>query len=122
MAWGFSFSYMQIVDLRQIQSRTLEPLFQEEIRRWREDLYWDYRPSIELIRKFIDSRALGGYVAMENGSPPDMGFTFSKITKASSAAYSSPRNTSRRRHAKADHRNAGRLCAPRRVCNGSKRN
>jgi ribosomal protein S18 acetylase RimI-like enzyme len=65
---------MQIADLRQTHSRTLEPLFQEEIRRWREDLYWDYRPSIDLIRKFIDSRALGGYVAIENGHPAGYGF------------------------------------------------
>jgi ribosomal protein S18 acetylase RimI-like enzyme len=65
---------MQIADLRQTHSRTLESLFQEEIRRWREELYWDYRPSIELIRKFIDSRALAGYVAIENGQPAGYGF------------------------------------------------
>ncbi len=65
---------MQIADLRQTHSRTLEPLFQEEILRWREDLHWDYRPSIDLIRKFIDSRALGGYAAMENGQPAGYGF------------------------------------------------
>jgi ribosomal protein S18 acetylase RimI-like enzyme len=65
---------MQIVDLRQIQSRTLDPLFQEEARHWRDELYWDYRPSIDLIRKFIDSRSLGGYVATENGSPAGYGF------------------------------------------------
>ena len=51
-----------------------KPLFQEEVRRWREDLHWDYRPSIDLIRKFIDSRALGGFVAIENGQPAGYGF------------------------------------------------
>lgn len=65
---------MQIVDLRQIHSRSLEGLFQEEARHWREELFWDYRPSIELIRKFIDSRALGGYAAMEAGRPAGYGF------------------------------------------------
>ena len=65
---------MQIVDLRQLHSRSLEKLFEEEIRRWREELYWDYRPSIELIRKFIDSRALGGYASIENGHPTGYGF------------------------------------------------
>lgn len=65
---------MQIADLRQTNSRTLETLFQEEVRRWREDLYWDYRPSVDLIRKFIDSRVLGGYVAVENGQPAGYGF------------------------------------------------
>lgn len=64
----------QILDLRQIQSRSLEPLFQEEARHWRDELHWDYRPSVELIKKFIDSRSLGGYVAMEEGRPAGYGF------------------------------------------------
>jgi ribosomal protein S18 acetylase RimI-like enzyme len=65
---------MQIVDLRQLHSRSLDTLFQEEVRHWREELYWDYRPSIDLIRKFIDSRALGGYAALEDGHPAGYGF------------------------------------------------
>ncbi len=65
---------MQIVDLRQLHSRSLGPLFQEEVRRWREELFWDYRPSIELIRKFIDSRALGGCAAIQNGNFTGYGF------------------------------------------------
>jgi ribosomal protein S18 acetylase RimI-like enzyme len=64
----------QIVDLRQLHSRSLDTLFQEEVRHWREELYWDYRPSIDLIRKFIDSRALGGYAALEDGQPAGYGF------------------------------------------------
>jgi ribosomal protein S18 acetylase RimI-like enzyme len=58
---------MQIVDLRQLHSRALEGLFQEEARHWMDELRWDYRPSLDLVRKFIDSRALGGYAASENG-------------------------------------------------------
>src|ERR1700721_150804 len=65
---------MQIVDLRQTQARNLDPLFQEETRHWRDELHWDYRSSIELIRRFIDSRSLGGYVAMEDGNPAGYGF------------------------------------------------
>jgi ribosomal protein S18 acetylase RimI-like enzyme len=65
---------MQIIDLRQLHSRSLDGLFQEEARHWREELFWDYRPSIDLIRKFIDSRALGGYAAMENDRPLGYGF------------------------------------------------
>lgn len=65
---------MQIVELRQLYSRSLENLFEEEIRRWREELHWDYRPSIDLIRKFIDSRALAGYAAIDNGRPAGYGF------------------------------------------------
>jgi ribosomal protein S18 acetylase RimI-like enzyme len=65
---------MQIADLRQMYSQSLEALFQEEILRWREELSWDYRPSIELIRKFIDSHVLAGYAALENGHPVGYGF------------------------------------------------
>ena len=65
---------MEIVDLRQLHSRSLEGLFQEETRRWREELRWDYRPSIDLVRKFIDSHALGGCVSLENGNLTGYGF------------------------------------------------
>ncbi|HKS82457.1 MAG TPA: GNAT family N-acetyltransferase [Candidatus Acidoferrales bacterium] len=65
---------MQIVDLRQVHSRTLEPLFREEANFWQEELHWDYRSSIDLIRKFIDARSLGGYLALESGQPAGYGF------------------------------------------------
>jgi len=67
-------SLMQIVDLRQLNSRSLEGLFQEEARRWREELLWDYRPSIDLERKFVDSHALGGYAAVQDGRLIGYGF------------------------------------------------
>jgi ribosomal protein S18 acetylase RimI-like enzyme len=65
---------MQIIDLRQVPSRSLEPLFKQEIRHWRDELQWDYRPSVELIRKFIDSKALGGFLITEYGKPAGYGF------------------------------------------------
>jgi ribosomal protein S18 acetylase RimI-like enzyme len=65
---------MQIVDLRQVHSKTLDVLFQEEARHWRDELHWDYRPSIDLIRKFIDSRSLNGYLALDEGRPAGYGF------------------------------------------------
>jgi ribosomal protein S18 acetylase RimI-like enzyme len=65
---------MQIVDLRQVHSRSLEPLFQEEARHWRDELHWDYLPSIDLIRKFIDTRSLNGYLALKDGRPAGYGF------------------------------------------------
>ena len=65
---------MQVVDLRQVHSRSLEPLFQEEAEQWRKDLYWDYRPSQHLIRKFIDAHSLAGYAAFEAKQPVGYGF------------------------------------------------
>ena len=58
---------------RSIRGRSRD-LFQEEAARWRDELHWDYRPSIDLVRKFIDSRALGGYAAIEDGQPAGYGF------------------------------------------------
>jgi ribosomal protein S18 acetylase RimI-like enzyme len=65
---------MPIVDLRQLHSRSLEKLFREETQRWRDELHWDYRPSIDLVRKFVDSHALGGFAAVEAGQPTGYGF------------------------------------------------
>lgn len=65
---------MQIIDLRQIHPRALEPLFQEEGRHWLEELHWDYRPSIDLIRKFIESRSLAGYAALDGRDAIGYGF------------------------------------------------
>lgn len=65
---------MQIVDLRQVHSRSLDGLFREEAKFWQDELHWDYRSSIDLIRKFIDARSLGGYLALENGQPAGYGF------------------------------------------------
>ena len=65
---------MTLVDLRQMNARALEPLFEEEARHWREDLHWDYRGSLELIRRFVDAKSLAGCVAMEEGQPGGYGF------------------------------------------------
>ena len=64
----------QIIDLRQVNSRALDPLFDEEIQRWRDELRWDYRASVELIRKFIDSRSLGGFLVINENQPAGYGF------------------------------------------------
>jgi ribosomal protein S18 acetylase RimI-like enzyme len=65
---------MNIVDLRQTTVRQLEPLLEEEARHWRDDLHWDYRSALELIKRFLDAHALAGCVAFENGTAA--GYTF----------------------------------------------
>ena len=65
---------MRIVDLRQINSRQLEPLLEEEAQHWRKELHWDYRGALELIKKFLDARSLAGCAAMEDGQPAGYGF------------------------------------------------
>src|ERR1051326_5736869 len=56
-----------LLDLRDIKAPYLEPLLQEEIEEWRTDLNWDYHPSAELVRRFVDMRALTGF-ALPGGS------------------------------------------------------
>jgi hypothetical protein len=55
---------MNILDLRQATIRQLEPLLLEEASHWREELHWDYRGALELIKRFLDAHALSGSVAM----------------------------------------------------------
>jgi ribosomal protein S18 acetylase RimI-like enzyme len=58
---------MNIVDLRQTTVRQIEPLLEEEARHWLDELHWDYRGALELIKRFLDAHALAGVVAFENG-------------------------------------------------------
>ncbi len=58
---------MPIVDLRQLTVRQLSPLLEEEARHWHEELHWDYRGSVELIKRFLEARSLAGCAAMEHG-------------------------------------------------------
>ena len=57
---------MNIIDLRQATVRQLEPLLLEEASHWREELHWDYRSALELIKRFLDAHALSGSVALRN--------------------------------------------------------
>jgi ribosomal protein S18 acetylase RimI-like enzyme len=65
---------VELSDLRRVNSRRLKPLFDEEARCWLEQLRWDYGPSLDLIRNFINARALLGYAAWQNGEPAGYGF------------------------------------------------
>lgn len=67
MALAPQFSAFEILDLRHLRARSLEALLEEEQRMWREEMHWDYRPSVELIRKHVEAQNLPGYVAMSHG-------------------------------------------------------
>jgi ribosomal protein S18 acetylase RimI-like enzyme len=56
----------ELVDLRRLSARDLEPLLVEETREWRDELEWDFDKSAELVRRFVDLRALNGYALLEN--------------------------------------------------------
>ncbi|HXE76083.1 MAG TPA: GNAT family N-acetyltransferase [Candidatus Xenobia bacterium] len=65
---------LQILDLRMLRAEVLRALFEEEQQAWREELHWDYRHSVELLRRHIDAHNLPGYTAVVQGEA--VGFCF----------------------------------------------
>ena len=57
----------EVVDLRRLTARDLEPLLQEEIASWKGELEWDFEKSADLVRRFVDLRALNGSALLEGG-------------------------------------------------------
>jgi ribosomal protein S18 acetylase RimI-like enzyme len=58
---------VEILDLRHFNSHHLRPLLERESRLWAHMMSWDYRASAEMILRYIDSKILPGYAAVENG-------------------------------------------------------
>jgi ribosomal protein S18 acetylase RimI-like enzyme len=58
----------EIRDLRVFTSSQLEPLIEDELREWREALDWDFTRSADLVRRFVDLRALNGAALIDNRS------------------------------------------------------
>jgi ribosomal protein S18 acetylase RimI-like enzyme len=71
---GASSRSMNIIDLRQATVRQLEPLLLEEAYHWHDELHWDYRGALDLIKRFLDAHALSGCVAFQNGTA--VGYSF----------------------------------------------
>lgn len=59
---------MEILDLRHFSSADLRPLLEDEIALWARLLAWDYSGSAEMILRYLDSKILPGYAAIERGS------------------------------------------------------
>src|ERR1035438_10350070 len=56
-----------IIDLRRLSARDLEPVLEEETAAWRDEIEWDFDKSAELVRRFVDLRALNGSAIVEDG-------------------------------------------------------
>ena len=54
-----------LVDLRHLRSEDLDPLLDEEVEAWRELLDWDFAKSADLVRRFVDMRALSGFALVD---------------------------------------------------------
>jgi ribosomal protein S18 acetylase RimI-like enzyme len=60
---------LEILDLRHFQARDLVPLLEEEGGIWRHQLRWDFHASSDVVRRYVDMRALNGYVLLEGRLP-----------------------------------------------------
>jgi ribosomal protein S18 acetylase RimI-like enzyme len=65
---------MHLVDLRQLNVHQLASLLDQEALLWQQELHWDYRFSLELIKKFLETHSLAGSAAIEDGRPVGYGF------------------------------------------------
>jgi ribosomal protein S18 acetylase RimI-like enzyme len=66
---------LEIVDLRSISGRELDPLLLEEAAEWKQDLHWDFAKSAELVRQFTDTRALTGAALLDCGEVVGYGYS-----------------------------------------------
>lgn len=58
---------MRVVALSQVPTAALEPVLETEVRSWREELGWDYRSSVTLIRRHVASGSLPGFAVCGEG-------------------------------------------------------
>lgn len=58
---------VEILDLRHFGAAELRPLLEREATVWAQRMNWDYRSSAEMILRYLDSKILPGYAAMEDG-------------------------------------------------------
>ncbi len=57
----------EMAPLARLESAALQPVLEEEIRAWREQLLWDFSASAELVKHYIDVRILNGFALLEEG-------------------------------------------------------
>lgn len=65
---------VEIIDLRHFGAVELRPLLMEEARLWSERMNWDYQSSAEMILRYLDSKILPGYAAVDDGRA--LGYSF----------------------------------------------
>ena len=64
----------EIVDLRELSGRELDPLLLEEAVEWQRELDWDFSRSADLVHQFADLRALMGYALLDRGEVAGYGY------------------------------------------------
>lgn len=60
---------LEILDLRHFQSEDFSDLLEEERSVWAAKMRWDFQPSCEIVRRYLDLRALSGYALLDGRRP-----------------------------------------------------
>jgi ribosomal protein S18 acetylase RimI-like enzyme len=63
-----------LLDLRQVKSRQLAELLDEEVAAWQRSLIWDFAKSADLVRRFVELRALSGCAILERNEIAGYGY------------------------------------------------
>jgi ribosomal protein S18 acetylase RimI-like enzyme len=59
---------MEILDLRHFGSAELRPLLTQEAEVWEQRMQWDYHSAAEMVLRYLDSKILPGYAAVQDGN------------------------------------------------------
>lgn len=57
----------ELVELPHLSAADLDPLLEEEIGVWRREFAWDFQPSADLLRRFLQTRSLYGCALRDDG-------------------------------------------------------
>ncbi len=71
-----------LIDLQRLSGSALERLLEEETAAWREELDWDFGRSADLVRKYVEMRALNGAAVIESGAAVAYGYYVLEDSKA----------------------------------------
>jgi ribosomal protein S18 acetylase RimI-like enzyme len=66
MAALYDVPLYDIVELQQLSIPDVDPLLNEEILWWQNRFWWDFRPSADLLRRFLQVSSLYGYALRAN--------------------------------------------------------
>ena len=73
---------LEVEDLRLFRGSDLAGLLEEQSARWDKEFRWDFRPSRDLIQRYVDMRNLYGYALMKHGRPIGYSFYIQEDRKA----------------------------------------
>jgi ribosomal protein S18 acetylase RimI-like enzyme len=67
----------QVVDLRNVNVESLAPILAEQIAAWKNELDWDFTPSANLVRRFVQAHVLTGHALFLPSNPKEpIGYSY----------------------------------------------